>query len=907
MKTILHNIQEEIAVEWKEIFDGFVVSGTFEQIKRVNEVLATILKETKSQKKGRPVRDARAINYSSYELHDKPINKRSTSALEKSQVKMSQRHKKAKSNTHETHANIPVRVINDAEETRVVDDSIPESKSTETNKLPTSPPENIQVVRYEEVETNISQKGSDLNDSISVTVALPDFVYDDLHLSSHETFPDLGNGDNNNARQGHEETKQHCNDESLLKSVDHNQMKSDSPDSQDFDQFPTKLQSSGHDIKGTSKSENKSCSTLAALNQDCTQGQLEGSVTNGCGNKSKAVVYERKERSVVGGNRMQFVTSTGIAVSLFKGDITHQNVDVLLCPANSTLSYDGGLSRLIIKKGGLAIQNECLSKTQSSNPLKGGDTVMTSGGSLPCRAVLHAVLPLWDDELHDYKECKRMIHRCLKQGLILSSGYRHKSIAFPPLGQDWNAIPDQVSAEVIIRVIAAFSRTIGPMHSGINDICIVCEDEATIEVFLKELSLFSCEGKPFFVSASSKKELLNDGTTDSSFRSQNMMTSVETSGLHMLKEKSVEQPEPVSPIGPIHANEPTAVEIPSSLQLHKSTEEKLEKAKISVDCPAVSIEPYCEFERNAPRYHVDQDCSDGQNNASNEKQATEEIIPFVSNSSVERIEVSLIKAFEILQASAAVQIEEQTTKSSVIQERSPEVTNLKEELVLGGVLNQEEKGTGTYKVAETAGQAQEIQQPEFKDLIFQEEQNEDLRDTEIHDHQGGPKCKKDHSPPPSGQHTLHFSPFVKNCGSLLTSPTVDGLLNADLGLSDQGLEIWHDKDLGGSSRRSVNLEGRHDKNGENFQAVEQNSNEFPTTAEAEKNGEPIQKNELDETTTKGDGLGFSEIYQPECEAKGNVCLKTRGTGNVSLTVTFKETNAVEINKDNNLRKNPVQE
>jgi len=293
-----------------------------------------------------------------------------------------------------------------------------------------------------------------------------------LHLSSHEKFPDFWNGDGNNARQDHEETKQYCNDESPLKSLVHNQMKSDSPDSQVFDQFPTKLQSSGHDIMGTPKSEKKSCSTLAASNQDCTQGQMEGSVTSECGNESKAVLYERKECSAVGSNHRQFVTSTGITVSLLKGDITHQNVDVLLCPANSTLSYDGGLSRLIIKKGGLAIQNECLSMTQSSNPLKGGDTVMTSGGSLPCRAVLHAVLPLWDDELHDHKECKRVIHRCLKEGLILSSGYRHKSIALPPLGQDWNAIPVQVSAEVIISVIAAFSRTIGSMHSGINNIYV---------------------------------------------------------------------------------------------------------------------------------------------------------------------------------------------------------------------------------------------------------------------------------------------------------------------------------------------------------------------------------------------------------------------------------------------------
>ena len=50
MKTILQQIQDETKVEWKEIFDGFVVSGTFDQLKAVNKLVKNKLTEKKHGK-----------------------------------------------------------------------------------------------------------------------------------------------------------------------------------------------------------------------------------------------------------------------------------------------------------------------------------------------------------------------------------------------------------------------------------------------------------------------------------------------------------------------------------------------------------------------------------------------------------------------------------------------------------------------------------------------------------------------------------------------------------------------------------------------------------------------------------------------------------------------------------------
>ena len=160
------------------------------------------------------------------------------------------------------------------------------------------------------------------------------------------------------------------------------------------------------------------------------------------------------------------------------------------------------------------MKEECHNITQAKCPLQYGDTIFTLGGNLPCRGVLHAVLPLWIRDNENQKAYNRQIHKCLREGLALASGHRHKSVAIPPLRQDGTCIPLEVSVEVITRVVATISNNVGPMHTGINEIRIVCEDDTSINVFAKELSSFALGGDgPYFKMASSKNELGGENKT----------------------------------------------------------------------------------------------------------------------------------------------------------------------------------------------------------------------------------------------------------------------------------------------------------------------------------------------------------------------------------------------------------
>jgi O-acetyl-ADP-ribose deacetylase (regulator of RNase III) len=74
---------------------------------------------------------------------------------------------------------------------------------------------------------------------------------------------------------------------------------------------------------------------------------------------------------------------------LIKGDITERNVDAIVNPANSYLSHGGGVAAAIVKRGGRIIQVE----SDRIGYVPVGNAVMTTGGKLACKTVIHVVGP----------------------------------------------------------------------------------------------------------------------------------------------------------------------------------------------------------------------------------------------------------------------------------------------------------------------------------------------------------------------------------------------------------------------------------------------------------------------------------------------------------------------------------
>ena len=116
-------------------------------------------------------------------------------------------------------------------------------------------------------------------------------------------------------------------------------------------------------------------------------------------------------------------------VNVMIGDITLENADALVNAANSRLIAGGGLDGVIHDKAGPTLQDQTDEKYPDGCPV--GSAVLTLGGLLPSRYVIHAVAPRW--QLGDYDEAE-LLAGAYRRALELAADHECHSVVFPALG-----------------------------------------------------------------------------------------------------------------------------------------------------------------------------------------------------------------------------------------------------------------------------------------------------------------------------------------------------------------------------------------------------------------------------------------------------------------------------------------
>lgn len=163
-------------------------------------------------------------------------------------------------------------------------------------------------------------------------------------------------------------------------------------------------------------------------------------------------------------------------IKLIQGDITEMETDVIVNAANTQLIMGGGVAGAIKRKGGPKIQVEC-------NKIGGifhGGAVITTGGNLKAKHVIHAVGPR-KGEGEEEKKLKNATVNSLK----LMDKHKLKSIAFPAISAGIFGNPMPWVARIMISSVKEY---ILKEDTQIEEIvfCLYTSDD--FEVFKKELS-----------------------------------------------------------------------------------------------------------------------------------------------------------------------------------------------------------------------------------------------------------------------------------------------------------------------------------------------------------------------------------------------------------------------------------
>jgi O-acetyl-ADP-ribose deacetylase len=157
-------------------------------------------------------------------------------------------------------------------------------------------------------------------------------------------------------------------------------------------------------------------------------------------------------------------------LELIQGDITEQTTDAIVNAANAALQLGGGVAGAIRRRGGPAIQEEC-------NRIGGthvGGAVITTGGNLPTKHVIHAVGPIHGDDHEDEK-----LKDATLNSLKLADKNRLKSIAFPAISTGIFGFPKDRCATIMLSTTIAYLDGL----TGLGKVVYCLYDKKTLELF----------------------------------------------------------------------------------------------------------------------------------------------------------------------------------------------------------------------------------------------------------------------------------------------------------------------------------------------------------------------------------------------------------------------------------------
>jgi len=167
-------------------------------------------------------------------------------------------------------------------------------------------------------------------------------------------------------------------------------------------------------------------------------------------------------------------------LEITQGDITLETTEAIGNAANSALAGGGGVDGAIHRAGGRTLMEELKAKYKGCPT---GSAVITGGGNLRARYVIHAVGPRYSGSPRD----PELLSGAYRKSLELCAEHKISSVAFPSISTGIYGYPVQEASRIALKTVWNYLKD----HSEIKLVRFVLFDAATYRAYeeaLKELA-----------------------------------------------------------------------------------------------------------------------------------------------------------------------------------------------------------------------------------------------------------------------------------------------------------------------------------------------------------------------------------------------------------------------------------
>jgi O-acetyl-ADP-ribose deacetylase len=174
-------------------------------------------------------------------------------------------------------------------------------------------------------------------------------------------------------------------------------------------------------------------------------------------------------------------------------DITKETADAIVNAANSSLLGGGGVDGAIHHAGGPSILNECkrIVARMKTGTLPAGKAVITTGGRLPAKYVIHTVGPVYrGGRQHEVETLASCYRECIR----IADDHGIKFLAFPSISTGAFGYPVHEAAEIAVRAIVEAL----PLCARVAQVRFVLFDISTREAYVRAAETISREPRATF-------------------------------------------------------------------------------------------------------------------------------------------------------------------------------------------------------------------------------------------------------------------------------------------------------------------------------------------------------------------------------------------------------------------------